>query len=114
RGLLEQESTLAVVNAIRALGVEVAIDDFGTGYSSLAYLTTYPFDILKIDKSFTCTACTDSVTSQVALHIIELANTLGMRTLVEGIETPEQAELFRSKGVNYGQGYLFGQPMTAA
>lgn len=114
RGLLEQESTLTVVNAIRALGVEVAIDDFGTGYSSLAYLTTYPFDILKIDKSFTCTACTDSVTSQVALHIIELANTLGMRTLVEGIETPEQAELFRSKGVNYGQGYLFGQPMTAA
>jgi sensor c-di-GMP phosphodiesterase-like protein len=114
RGLLEQESAIDVVNAIHALGVDIAIDDFGTGYSSLAYLATYPFDILKIDKSFTSTACTDAVTSQVALHIIELARTLGMRTLVEGIETREQADLFRSKGVIYGQGYLFGRPMPAA
>ncbi|MEG1681621.1 MAG: EAL domain-containing protein, partial [Stenotrophomonas sp.] len=96
-----------------AMGIEIAIDDFGTGYSSLAYLTTYPFDILKVDKSFTSTACTEAVTSQVATHIIELARSLGMQTLVEGIETQEQADFFRSKGVLYGQGYLFGRPMRA-
>ncbi|WP_269789515.1 EAL domain-containing protein [Stenotrophomonas sp. Iso1] len=114
RGLLEEASALSVVNAIRELGIEIAIDDFGTGYSSLAYLATYPFDILKVDKSFTSTACTEAVTSQVAVHILDLARTLGMQTLAEGIETTAQADFFRSRGVVYGQGYLFGRPMTAA
>jgi len=114
RGLLEEASALDVVNAIRALGIEIAIDDFGTGYSSLAYLATYPFDILKVDKSFTSTACTEAVTSQVATHIIDLACSLGMQTLVEGIETEEQATFFRNKGVVYGQGYYFGRPMPAS
>ncbi|MCD9085149.1 EAL domain-containing protein [Stenotrophomonas sp. SY1] len=111
RGLLEATSALSVVDAIRKLGIEIAIDDFGTGYSSLSYLTTYPFDILKVDKSFTSTACTQAVTSQVADHILDLARTLGMQTLVEGIETREQADFFRSRGVIYGQGYLLGRPM---
>ncbi len=114
RGLLEEASAQDVVAAIHALGIEIAIDDFGTGYSSLAYLTTYRFDILKVDKSFTSTACTEAVTSQVATHIIELARSLGMQTLVEGIETQEQADFFRNKGVIYGQGYFFGRPMRAA
>ena len=114
RGLLQEESAMDVLNAIRALGIEIAIDDFGTGYSSLSYLATYPFDILKVDKSFTSTACTEAVTSQVATHIIELARSLNMQTLVEGIETREQADFFRDKGVAYGQGYLFGRPMRAA
>ncbi len=113
RGLLEEASAQDVVAAIHALGIEIAIDDFGTGYSSLAYLTTYPFDILKVDKSFTSTACTEAVTSQVATHIIELAASLGMQTLVEGIESEEQAIFFRDKGVIYGQGYYFGRPMSA-
>jgi len=114
RGLLEEASAQDVVAAIHAMGIEIAIDDFGTGYSSLAYLTTYPFDILKVDKSFTSTACTEAVTSQVAIHIIELARSLGMQTLAEGIETQEQADFFRSNGVLYGQGYFFGRPMRAA
>lgn len=113
RELLEETSTLSVVEAIRTLGIKIAIDDFGTGYSSLAYLTTYPFDILKIDKSFTATACTQAVTSQVAEHILDLARTLGMQPLVEGIETQQQADFFRSRGVVYGQGYLLGRPMPA-
>ncbi len=113
RGLLEEASALSVVNAIRALDIEIAIDDFGTGYSSLSYLATYPFDILKVDKSFTSTACTQAVTSQVAEHILELARTLGMQILVEGIETEEQARFFRSRGVVYAQGYLLGRPMPA-
>ncbi len=114
RGLLERTSALEVLLAIRGLGIELAVDDFGTGYSSLSYLTTYPFDILKIDKSFTHTACTESVTSSVADHIIDLARSLGMRTLVEGIETREQATFFRQRGVRYGQGYLFSKPLGAA
>lgn len=114
RGLLEETSAQDVVAAIHALGIEIAIDDFGTGYSSLAYLTTYPFDILKVDKSFTSTACTEAVTSQVATHIIELASSLNMQTLVEGIESQEQADFFRSRGVLYGQGYFFARPMRAA
>ncbi|MEG0886146.1 MAG: EAL domain-containing protein, partial [Janthinobacterium sp.] len=113
RGLLEEASAQEVVAAIHAMGIEIAIDDFGTGYSSLAYLTTYPFDILKVDKSFTSTACTQAVTSQVAEHILDLAHTLGMQTLAEGIETTEQADFFRCRGVLYGQGYLFGRPMSA-
>ncbi|MEG1679875.1 MAG: EAL domain-containing protein [Stenotrophomonas sp.] len=113
RALLEETSALSVLDAIRALGIELAIDDFGTGYSSLAYLATYPFDILKVDKSFTSTACTQAVTSQVAEHILDLAHTLGMQTLAEGIETTEQADFFRCRGVLYGQGYLFGRPMSA-
>jgi len=114
RGLLEEASAQDVVAAIHALEIEIAIDDFGTGYSSLAYLTTYPFDILKVDKSFTSTACTEAVTSQVATHIIELAASLGMQTLVEGIESEEQVIFFRDKGVIYGQGYYFGRPMSAS
>src|SRR5690606_32259550 len=113
-GLLEEASALSVVNAIRELGIEIAIDDFGTGYSSLAYLATYPFDVLKVDKSFTSTAYTQAVTSQVAVYILELARTLGMQTLVEGIEAAAQADFFRSRGVVYGQGYFFGRPMVAA
>ncbi len=113
RTLLEKTSALSVVIAIRELGIEIAIDDFGTGYSSLSYLATFPFDILKVDRSFTSTACTQAVTSQVAVHILELARSLGMQTLAEGIETAAQAEFFRSRGAVYGQGYWFGWPMTA-
>ncbi len=114
RGLLEETSALGVLSTIRKLGIQIAIDDFGTGYSSLSYLATYPFDILKVDRSFTSTACTQAVTSQVAVHILELARTLGMQGLAEGIETAEQANFFRCRGVLYGQGYLFGKPMPAA
>ncbi|WP_305806556.1 EAL domain-containing protein [Stenotrophomonas sp. YIM B06876] len=114
RALLEESSALGVLKTLRGLGIQIAIDDFGTGYSSLAYLTTYPFDILKIDKAFVTTACTDAVTSQVALHIVELGRTLGMRTLTEGIETRQQAEFFREQGVMYAQGYLFAKPMPVA
>ncbi|MGV8961620.1 MAG: EAL domain-containing protein [Stenotrophomonas sp.] len=114
RALLDESSAPGVLNTLREQGIQIAIDDFGTGYSSLAYLTTYPFDILKIDKAFVTTACTDAVTSQVALHIIELGRTLGMRTLTEGIETRQQADFFREQGVMYAQGYLFAKPMPVA
>lgn len=114
REVLEKASALEVVRAIRDQGIEVAIDDFGTGYSGLSSLVTYPFDILKLDKSFTWAACSEPASGRVARHIVELAKGMNMQTLVEGIETEEQAQFFRELGVHYGQGYLFGKPLTAS
>lgn len=112
--LAEAERALPVIRQLRANGISVAIDDFGTGYCSLSYLATYPFDILKIDKSFVSAAGTDSIIGPIAEHIVTLSKSLGVAALAEGIETPEQAENFRRQGVALAQGYYFGAPMPMA
>ena len=114
QGLLDEKSALETMQAIGTRGVDIAIDDFGTGYSSLAYLSTYPFNLLKIDRTFVAAACTDAVNSKIAGHIIELGRTVEMEVLAEGIETEQEAALFRRWGVDFGQGYLFAKPMPAA
>jgi len=114
RSLVDAEQARSVIQQIRALGIRVAIDDFGTGYCSLGYLATLNVDFIKIDKLFVKALGTDSPTSSVAAHIIELAQDLNLRTVAEGIETEEQATLLRGLGVNTGQGWLFGRPMSAA
>jgi sensor c-di-GMP phosphodiesterase-like protein len=114
QGLLEEKSALETMQAIRALGVDIAIDDFGTGYSSLAYLSSYPFNLLKIDRTFVTAAGTDAVNSQIAGHIVELGRTVNMEVVAEGIENEQEATLFRNMGVDFGQGYLFARPMPAA
>lgn len=112
--MADAEQALPVINQLRVHGIAVAIDDFGTGYCSLSYLATYPFDILKIDRTFINAAGTDSVIGPIAEHIVTLAKTLGVQSLAEGVETPEQAERFRQCGVTYAQGYHFGAPMPLA
>lgn len=111
RGLLKAEATRGILKEIRELGIRAAIDDFGTGYSGLSYLGTFEVDILKIDKAFVDTVGTDAVTSDVAVHIIELAKTLKLEMVAEGIERIEQATILCKLGVQYGQGWLFARSM---
>jgi EAL domain-containing protein (putative c-di-GMP-specific phosphodiesterase class I) len=110
----DTEKVLATLQALKALGVQLAIDDFGTGYSSLSYLHQFPFDILKIDKAFIGRHGDGSDESPLVRAIVELARTLGLRTVAEGIETPEQLDKLRDLRCDLGQGYLFAAPLAKA
>ena len=104
---------LEVLGSLRRLGVSLLMDDFGTGYSSLSYLHSFPFDVLKIDRSFVGRMTEGDQPLQIVRTIIELARVLGMDVVAEGIETREQYRLLREMGCRYGQGYLFARPMSA-
>jgi diguanylate cyclase (GGDEF)-like protein/PAS domain S-box-containing protein len=104
---------LAAIDALvslREIGLRLAVDDFGTGYSSLAYLQRFPIDILKIDRSFVSDLSAAPESPMVAA-IVQLALTLGLTPLAEGIETPEQSALLLSYGCRLAQGYLYGKPV---
>jgi diguanylate cyclase (GGDEF)-like protein/PAS domain S-box-containing protein len=113
--LLEnQEAHLATIRQLKNLGISIALDDFGTGYSSVTYLTSFPFDKIKIDRSFTQGALTRRDCAAVVSSVLALARGLGMITTVEGIETWEQLKYMREAGVDLAQGYLFGRPVPLA
>jgi sensor c-di-GMP phosphodiesterase-like protein len=113
RAFMDVSSARATITRARKLGHRVAIDDFGTGYSSLQYLEGFPLDALKIDKSFIDTIGRDTATSSVTPHIIDMARALKLRIVAEGVETGEQADYLRARGVDYCQGWLFAKAMPA-
>ncbi len=110
--LLEnQEAHLATIRQLKNLGINMALDDFGTGYSSVTYLTNFPFDKIKIDRTFTHGVLTRRDCAAVVSAVLALAQGLGTITTVEGVETEEQFEYMREAGVDLAQGYLFGRPV---
>jgi EAL domain-containing protein (putative c-di-GMP-specific phosphodiesterase class I) len=95
---------------IRAMGVGVSIDDFGTGYSCLGYLEMYPIDTLKIDRQFVEKIGQREAAGATLRAIVDLAESFGMRTIAEGVETSEQLAALRDLGCEQAQGYLLGRP----
>jgi sensor c-di-GMP phosphodiesterase-like protein len=114
RAFLDADAAKEVIQAFRDAGHPVYIDDFGTGYSSLSHLQNFQVDALKIDKSFVDTVGQDTASSSVASHIIEMAMTLKVQVIAEGIEHEEQACYLQSRGAHFGQGWLFSAPLSAA
>ncbi len=109
--LQDSEETLTTLYQLRALGVRIAMDDFGTGYSSLSYLQSFPFDKLKIDRSFV-KDITDGVGSlNIVRAVVAMARGLGMTTTAEGVETQAQLDAVRAEGCTEMQGFLYSQPM---
>jgi EAL domain-containing protein (putative c-di-GMP-specific phosphodiesterase class I) len=105
------EFALERLNQLRALGVTIAIDDFGTGFSSLAYITRFPIDTLKIDRSFIAKVGESVSDAAVAQAIVALARSLKVRVVAEGVETAEQLTFLRDRCCDAAQGYLLGPPM---
>ena len=108
------DATLKLLHSLRSIGVRVALDDFGTGYSSLSYLQSFPFDKLKIDRSFIQNLLTREGASAIVRAITELAHALNMETTAEGVEETAQLMELRAHGCSSVQGFLFAEPMTVA
>ncbi|MDQ7044825.1 MAG: EAL domain-containing protein [Sulfurimonas sp.] len=104
--------TLKILEDLKALGVSIAIDDFGTGHSSLSYLKKFPIDILKIDQSFVRQITSDEDDRTIAKTIINMAHSLGLKTVAEGVETQEHSELLKSMDCDLLQGYLYSKPIS--
>ncbi len=108
------KEALGILNRLKDLGVRLAIDDFGTGHSSLAYLTRFPIDKLKIDRSFVRDIPADRPNTEIVSTIIAMGRNLNLTVLAEGIETELQRSVLQQSGCEFGQGYLFSRPVPAA
>lgn len=106
-------ATLSILRRLRSLGIRFAMDDFGTGYSSLSYLRSFPFDKIKIDRSFLSESCAQENSLSIIKGVRSLAESLNMTTTMEGIETDQQLEQIRAVGCDEMQGFLFSRPKAA-
>lgn len=111
--MMDAERTLPLLDELRAMGVHLSIDDFGTGYSSLSALQQFPISTLKIDQSFVRNAASDPDDATIVRTIIEMGRSLELQVLAEGIETEEQRDFLLLSGCQFGQGRLFGEPVSA-
>jgi diguanylate cyclase (GGDEF)-like protein/PAS domain S-box-containing protein len=108
------ESSFLMLHQLRELGVRIALDDFGTGYSSLSYLRSFPFDRIKVDRSFVADLLHGGEAAAIVHAILSLASSLKMQTTAEGVETATQRGLLQAAGCDEMQGYLFSLPLRAA
>ena|GEM_PF-583251 len=111
--LLNNESTLDTLHQLRALGVRISMDDFGTGYSSLSYLRSFPFDKIKIDRSFVHDLSDNKESRAIIRAVVGLGSSLGMSTTAEGVETREELDYMKRQGCTEAQGYFFSKPCPA-
>jgi EAL domain-containing protein (putative c-di-GMP-specific phosphodiesterase class I) len=95
-------------------GMRISLDDFGTGYSAMSYLKKFRIDYLKIDQSFVRDLAADPGDKAIAEAIIVMAHKLGIKVIAEGVETMEQRAILMAAGCDFGQGFLFSRPCTAA
>lgn len=112
--MVNAETAIETLYALKALGVRLAVDDFGTGYSSMAYLSSFPLDTLKIDRSFVQHLGRQTQSAAIVRAIITLAKALNLQVVSEGIETAEQRALLQTYRCDQGQGYLFSRPVPSA
>jgi EAL domain-containing protein (putative c-di-GMP-specific phosphodiesterase class I) len=108
--LANPDAAEVTIDALRKLGVQLSLDDFGTGYSSLSYLHRFPFDAIKVDRSFV-SAMENAKNEEIVRAIINIAHNLNISVIAEGVETAEQLARLRALDCHYGQGYLFSGPM---
>ena len=111
--LQDVDAAMATIMQLKGLGVQIAMDDFGTGYSSLSYLQKFPFDKIKIDRSFVGALAQRSDSGAIVRAVVALGQSLGMLTCAEGVETAEQLSFLKLEGCDEVQGYYFGKPMPA-
>lgn len=110
----EVDKSIYILNQLKNLNMTIALDDFGTGYSSLTYLKELPIDLLKIDRKFVSDIGKSEKESSILKYIIELAHTLDLKVLAEGVETKEQLDFLKENNCDFVQGYYFYKPMTAS
>ena len=103
--------TLMILRRLKALGVKIAMDDFGTGYSSLSSLQSFPFDKIKIDRSFILGIRLSEQSRAIVRAVLGLGHTLNMPVIAEGVETEQQRQILLQLGCPYAQGYLFSKPL---
>jgi EAL domain-containing protein (putative c-di-GMP-specific phosphodiesterase class I) len=109
-----RDDALLTMNQLKALGVAIAVDDFGTGYSSLAYLKHFPVDTLKIDRAFVKELSEETTDSNIVAAIVQLAKSLDLSVMAEGVETDSQLELLQRYGCESIQGYVLAPPLSKA
>jgi len=110
--LEDSEVTLTVLHQLRELGVRISMDDFGTGHSSLGYLQRFPFDRIKIDRSFVANVNTERSSLAIIRAVTGLSESLDIGTTAEGVETQEQYDRIKAEGCTEAQGLFTGAPMT--
>ncbi len=108
------DRAVSIAADLKSLGLQLALDDFGTGYSSLTHLQALPFDVIKVDQSFVRCMVERRESRKIVSAVLGLGQSLGLRTVAEGVETPDQERMLQWLGCDIGQGWLFGRPMPSA